>query len=614
MRRCGDAPGARRTPRVTVAGDGTPASPIIEDFLQHSRRGDADGQAAAPPPMPDLERSPSPESDPPAAVRAPREPLPAIVAAADRQLRDGRLDEAERTAMRVFDDPAAQFAPSVAAGALQVCAVARSWRGDFTGALECSLRAISLFETAQDLPQLARALSFASIALARLGQPEQAIQFCVRATEESERAADEPARARVLHNLGVTYAVLNDFARAVETTDAARAIDRRLGNDDLHWLATCNGARYRQLAAEERQRGGETAAAQAGYAEVAQLAADGLRHYTTTNNVPMIVQCAITLGMAECKLGRHAAARGRLTDALALAERHGNPWHAATVRRALGVLERDAGDDDAAITLLDAAARAFDALGDHDELITVMTALTDLHEAGGRYREALACARRLHAMTREQSVARAKANGQAIARLVAFERQRTDTDVLHRRAADLEAANLRLSHEAAALNRHANEDELTGLGNRRYLDLALKQAFAARDGAIALAVVDVDGFKRINDSYSHVVGDDVLRVIADLLRDNCRESDAVARFGGDEYVLVLAAGDERAGEVAERVRAAIAAYPWSGVADGLAVTVSVGVACRAGEAAPAELMAAADACLYAAKAQGKDRVVARVGG
>ena len=158
-------------------------------------------------------------------------------------------------------------------------------------------------------------------------------------------------------------------------------------------------------------------------------------------------------------------------------------------------------------------------------------------------------------------------------------------------------------------------DGLTGLANRRAATDAL-HAEAARaerlQTPLTIVLADLDGFKEVNDEYGHAVGDVVLRVFADVLRQTVRESDVAGRWGGEEFLLLLPGADEDgAVQLAERIRIGLAERSISG-APALRVTASFGVAEYAGEANSEELVVAADSALYRAKRAGKDRVVRAV--
>jgi two-component system, cell cycle response regulator len=162
------------------------------------------------------------------------------------------------------------------------------------------------------------------------------------------------------------------------------------------------------------------------------------------------------------------------------------------------------------------------------------------------------------------------------------------------------------------LRAEAVRDALTGLPNRRAFDEALARevARAEREGVpLAALLLDVDRFKSVNDAHGHAAGDAVLRAVAARARAALRAADLLARVGGEELAALLPGADEAAArEAGERVRLAVKDGPVDAGGTAIAVTLSVGVAVRrAGEDGPA-LLARADARLYAAKREGRDRV------
>jgi diguanylate cyclase (GGDEF)-like protein len=158
-------------------------------------------------------------------------------------------------------------------------------------------------------------------------------------------------------------------------------------------------------------------------------------------------------------------------------------------------------------------------------------------------------------------------------------------------------------------------DTLTQLPNRRNgLDfLASEWLFSQSSGApLACLILDIDHFKRINDSYSHAAGDAVLRQLAELLRNISRSEDVVFRYGGEEFVAVLTNANQRVAlQIGERLRMMTEKADFLWEEQRIPVTISVGVASASGsETDSMELIKAADTALYQAKESGRNRVIA----
>ncbi|HYW32918.1 MAG TPA: diguanylate cyclase [Gemmatimonas sp.] len=168
----------------------------------------------------------------------------------------------------------------------------------------------------------------------------------------------------------------------------------------------------------------------------------------------------------------------------------------------------------------------------------------------------------------------------------------------------------------ARLEQLAQTDPLTQLLNRRALTerIGAEMDRALRyDSTLALLMIDLDHFKKVNDNYGHLVGDDVLRDVGQLLLETIRGSDIVARYGGEEFLMLLPETDDVGAEAfAERIRAAVHARPFNGGAGRttLTLTASIGVAVypAARIETVEDLLARADAALYRAKADGRNRV------
>jgi diguanylate cyclase (GGDEF)-like protein len=173
------------------------------------------------------------------------------------------------------------------------------------------------------------------------------------------------------------------------------------------------------------------------------------------------------------------------------------------------------------------------------------------------------------------------------------------------------AAAARLRVEQEALLRRARQleydslsDPLTEVPNRRAFDVNLPRLVGDAQAAgspLSLAILDVDRFKRVNDTHGHLAGDEVLRAVARLLREHIRTADRCARYGGDEFVLCLPAGRREAAAAVARIVRAVAEHDWTSVAPGLAVTVTAGLAQLGPGDTAHSLFTAADQSLLAAK-------------
>jgi diguanylate cyclase (GGDEF)-like protein len=172
----------------------------------------------------------------------------------------------------------------------------------------------------------------------------------------------------------------------------------------------------------------------------------------------------------------------------------------------------------------------------------------------------------------------------------------------------------RIERDGKELQLLATRDGLTGLYNHRtfYALLADELTRAKRfKRPVSLLLLDIDHFKRVNDTHGHLAGDAVLRELGGLLGRQARAINRVCRYGGEEITVILPeTGLEAAANVAERLRAVVEAQPFDANSEPIRITVSIGVASFPAHAdGAAALVAAADTALYAAKQRGRNRVV-----
>jgi len=164
------------------------------------------------------------------------------------------------------------------------------------------------------------------------------------------------------------------------------------------------------------------------------------------------------------------------------------------------------------------------------------------------------------------------------------------------------------------LERLTRIDGLTGLGNRRYFDEYLTAEWKRcqrTQSPLSVLMIDVDHFKRYNDAYGHLAGDDVLKQVARVIQDgSTRSTDLAARFGGEEFVVILTGvPQEGASHVAERLVQGVRDLNIAHGADRVTISVGVATAWPDAEGDPARLVNAADLALFRAKNEGRDRLV-----
>jgi len=322
------------------------------------------------------------------------------------------------------------------------------------------------------------------------------------------------------------------------------------------------------------------------FAESRALAEEALQ--LLPPDAPGVVAAQIVHGWALVGLGEHAAATGPLRAAVRLTSAADDRAQRAAAQLALGRTLRRQGDP----------------AGADEHLVSALHLSTE-HGLPRLRRAALRELCTLHAELDDA--------GRALPYLQAYladeldrvdERRTRWVELFGRRKSLLET-----ERAAGQLRRQAYEDPLTHLPNRRYAEARL-DGLLAGGGVPALAVVDVDRFKSINDAIGHPGGDAVLRAVAELLIAGVRDTDEVCRWAGDEFVVLLPdTTAEQAERALERTRSKVAGYDWAALGLGTPVTISVGIASAARGDDRRTLFAAADGVLYDAKRSGRDRVV-----
>jgi diguanylate cyclase (GGDEF)-like protein len=258
--------------------------------------------------------------------------------------------------------------------------------------------------------------------------------------------------------------------------------------------------------------------------------------------------------------------------------------------------------------LLDQALARAEQLKAQNTVERLHRALHDLHKSEGRSAEALHHHERLLQLYEHRHAQRTERRAALLAARVQQHELHALLGEERRRAQALEADARHWQHTAML-------DALTGLANRRQIDQrlpALHGLARAQGRPLPLALIDLDHFKRINDEISHAAGDVVIRRVAAMLQQVCRDDDFCARWGGDELLLLLPGATlDVAAAVCERLRLAMERETWKELPAPIRPTLSIGLVDAAVWPDDASAMAAADAALAAAKQAGRNTLYVR---
>ena len=458
--------------------------------------------------------------------------------------------------------------------------------GDNLDALRAAVSAGDAFRSCRSMPGVCDAMVRIAASLRSAGDHASAITTLERA-EEVARDIDDPKRlADVLRNVGVCCSLVGRHQQALSSLTESWALLEPDGTPyDRHVARlSLNNARNRRamsLPEGSDERGTELRALLGDWqALVVQTGAAGL----ATLEVMAMGNHAITL--RQC--GRHDEAIVELQALLARYREFG-------MRPNEGLCFCEIG-------------RCFEARQHHGaarqsylrsiEILKEGGTLPDLQEAT----EGLSRA--------EEAAGDHRAALEALKEVRAIDRRKSDEAALSTMAQ--RELRIELARLTSTWARQATLDPLTGLGNRRALDLWMSESLprVEQGEPVTLLLLDLDHFKQVNDRFGHAVGDEVLRRVAALIQQNCRSADLAVRYGGEEFVLALfGVAHEAAADVAHRLRASVEAEPWGVVAEGLRVSVSIGLAAAVEAPDGQSLLTLADRRLYAAKFGGRNQVV-----
>jgi diguanylate cyclase (GGDEF)-like protein len=478
-------------------------------------------------------------------------------------------------------------------------------RGEYAHAMHLHLQALEIHRVNTDTVGEANSLNHLGVVADRAGEYGAALEYHQQSLALRERIGDAAGVGYSLINIGVIHARLGELDRSLEQTTRALQI---LENRDPQAAGSCLnniGNSYKALGDHERA------------VEYLERAAAGFRALGQADEA----SCVCDLGHIHEGRGDVNAARACYRRGLELARRLGSRIYEPEILIRLGGLEIREGEAVAGLARLHEGLELATAQGAREHVYAAHEALAEAYERQGNTARALEHHRAFHSVWREVFGMETNLRIQNVRVRAEVQQTQREAEILREKnealtRADEEKARLleQLRQQAAELERQTREDALTGVFNRRHLDtlLSVEWERALRFGrALTVAMLDVDHFKQVNDRFSHAAGDEVLRTVARILRENTRGVDVVARYGGEEFCLILVeAGVDEGARLCDRLRALVQAHDWSAIRPGLAVTVSIGVAGLHEAEAPGALLAAADLRLYAAKHAGRNRVCA----
>lgn len=468
--------------------------------------------------------------------------------------------------------------------------------------------AIDIWQNRGDVVHEATSRSYYAWLLCQMGMPG-AEQEAMQALRQAETTGDLTALCLAQNTVAVVLWMFKQYDLALDFSLQSIALARRIGEPVVlgRWLINEGGIR------------GDHAALQASLGDDSLLVA-AVGHATRVTEEALALALAhddywaarICLGnLAEFAL--HVGAIDRAAAYMAqwrdlpgeLGDRAMIHYHLYT---GLVFMAQDRMDE--ALASLKTGIEYADRVNDLESGVPCCKAIADAYERKGDFRMALQWHRHFHEHYIRYSTHVAQRSARVAAKQYETEQLRSQSENERRRAQALEASNQELAQESDRLKRASEEDPLTGLYNRRALESALATAREGR-APYAIAILDIDHFKRINDGFSHLVGDQVLCRVAAILTNLVRKGDFLARFGGEEFVLLMPGiRSADALPICERLRRSIEEWPWADQAPALRVTVSIGIAGTEGADDPNAILTAADVRLYQAKGNGRNRVEA----
>ena len=469
-----------------------------------------------------------------------------------------------------------------------------------------------------------RSLNSLAISYAQMALYTEALETLARVEKLARKHNFKEAEAKATTTMAWVSSSLQDYNDAIAFSTRARSLYRTIGDNAQEAAALIQVANshlamgYAQRSlhfAEQAKNLAATSGQKEQLANVYTTLGDIYKHMQDFEKALKFFNKALSYQM-DAQNGS-----GGIKGASAL---YNIPNHKTLLK--IGATYRDMGNTVKALNYIQEALKLVEVRGQVNALYSCHYELSLLHKAMGDYRTALKHFKQYHVI--EKDVLAAKADSELRALKITrevegakreaaiFKHKNIELEVTIKELEDTKGELEQRNNELTKLNKRIHElsirDGLTGLYNRRFLDENLPRLFAEAKRykrSLCFAMLDIDHFKNLNDTYSHQMGDEVLKKVAEIYLENIRNVDIAARYGGEEFSIIMPVTDlVAAHQGCERIRVAVESYPWHKFHEDMKVTVSIGLSHNLRAQSADKLVEIADKYLYKAKGSGRNRV------
>jgi len=521
-------------------------------------------------------------------------------------------------------------------------------QGEFSVAEPELRRALQLYVDLSDQESERASLNALGTVKVHQGRPVEALELFVQVKHLSVAMGQIRGEIEALNNIGGTYVFMGDHSNALQHQLRVLGLSRQHGLPYVERIAlnnismAYNGMGRHEDALEAAlaclkvqaeaepaldamafQNAGEAHFGLKQFPEAKAMYRKASERIDRTGDPSALANLQLFLGQVAQQQGDLDEARRLFEQGLETCLKVGHAYGQVTGLLHLAELLGEVGQVQEALSTLHRARTLAEAGQLRNELCKADLALSRHYRQAGRFSEALTHLEWHLQLKGELFSAESDQRLQSLRVQFELEQVERERQAAQHRSTELSALNARLEETnrdlraaqaqsavlLARLEQHANEDALTGLPNRRAFDAVLARLSPPQ--LISIVVCDIDHFKAVNDRFSHLIGDEVLRRVAALLQGQLRPGDLLARYGGEEFTLLLTDTSESGTlGLCGHLRRTIEDYDWSTVFSELRLTVSLGAAIVLLEPKTLlqDVIRVADDALYVAKNAGRNRV------